>query len=133
MFDLSWAELLLIAVVALFAFGPEDIPKMMYNAGKILRRIRYMRYALTNQFENFMDDIEHKASAPTSDKQPLSNQSDQPNQPAPDADFDEAAADEELDDSHFEAAPKTTAASSAPISTQEAPQNDRPDQPDQPR
>lgn len=58
MFDIGWAELVLIAVVILFAFGPEDIPKLMYGLGRILRRFRYMRYALSSQFEDFMEKAE---------------------------------------------------------------------------
>jgi len=58
MFDIGWAELVLIAIVILFAFGPEDIPKLMYGLGRIMRRFRYMRYALSSQFEDFMEKAE---------------------------------------------------------------------------
>jgi sec-independent protein translocase protein TatB len=61
MFDIGWTELLLIGVLILFMFGPEDIPKIMYNLGKVLRRFRYMRYALSSQFEDFMQGAEAKA------------------------------------------------------------------------
>jgi len=64
MFDIGWSELLLIAVVAIFAFGPEDLPKLMYNLGKIMRRFRYLRYALSNQFESFMEEAEKKGQVP---------------------------------------------------------------------
>lgn len=58
MFDIGWSEFLLVAVICLFAFGPEDIPKLMYNFGRIVRRFRYMRYALSSQFEDFMEKAE---------------------------------------------------------------------------
>jgi Sec-independent protein translocase protein TatA len=58
MFNIGWGELLLIAVIVLFAFGPEDIPKIMYNLGRVMRRFRYMRYALSSQFEDFMQKAE---------------------------------------------------------------------------
>ena len=64
MFDIGWTELMLIGVVAIFAFGPEDIPKLMYNLGRITRRFRYMRYALSNQFESFMEEAEKKGQVP---------------------------------------------------------------------
>ncbi|HEY8964609.1 MAG TPA: twin-arginine translocase TatA/TatE family subunit [Alphaproteobacteria bacterium] len=64
MFDIGWTELMLIGVVAIFAFGPEDIPKLMYNLGRIMRRFRYMRYALSNQFESFMEEAEKKGQVP---------------------------------------------------------------------
>lgn len=58
MFNIGWGELLVIAVIVLFAFGPEDIPKIMYNLGRVMRRFRYMRYALSSQFEDFMEKAE---------------------------------------------------------------------------
>ncbi|MAS87759.1 MAG: hypothetical protein CMH30_07285 [Micavibrio sp.] len=60
MFSLGWAELVLIALIALFIIGPKDIPKMMYKLGKIMRRLSYIRYAFTQQFEDFMKEAELK-------------------------------------------------------------------------
>jgi Sec-independent protein translocase protein TatA len=60
MFNIGWGELLVIAVIILFAFGPEDIPKIMYNLGRVVRRFRYMRFALSSQFEDFMEKAEAK-------------------------------------------------------------------------
>lgn len=89
MFDIGWTELLLVGVIALFVFGPEDIPNIMYNAGKIMRRFRYMRYALSSQFEDFMEKNDVKqgpkaapAKMPTRDTH----------------EFDESEADEHLID-----------------------------------
>ncbi|MCB1538004.1 MAG: twin-arginine translocase TatA/TatE family subunit [Rhodospirillales bacterium] len=61
MFGIGWSELLLIGVIVLFAFGPEDIPKIMYNLGRVVRRLHYIRYALSAQFEDFMEKSEHAA------------------------------------------------------------------------
>lgn len=58
MFDLSWAELLVILVVALVFIGPKDIPNIAYQIGRIFRRLKYMQFALTNQFEDFMKQAE---------------------------------------------------------------------------
>lgn len=58
MFDLSWAELLVIFAVALIFIGPKDIPNIAYQIGKFFRRLKYMQFALTNQFEDFMKQTE---------------------------------------------------------------------------
>lgn len=60
MLDISWAELLVIVVVAVFVFGPQDIPKIMYTLGRIMRRVQYVRFALSKQFEDFLieNDLE---------------------------------------------------------------------------
>ena len=55
MFDFGWAEFLVIGFVLLLVVGPKDIPKIMYQCGKGLRRLQYMRYALTHQFDDFME------------------------------------------------------------------------------
>lgn len=60
MFSLGWPELLIIALLALFLIGPKDIPKLMFNLGKIAKRLSYIRYAFTQQFEDFMKDAELK-------------------------------------------------------------------------
>ena len=54
MLDFSWAELLIILAVAVFVIGPKDIPKVMYALGRVVRRIQYMRFALTRQFDDIM-------------------------------------------------------------------------------
>jgi sec-independent protein translocase protein TatB len=63
MFDLGWMELLLIAAVAVLATSPDDIPKLLYEAGRIMRRLRYLRFSLSQQVDQFvrengMEDID---------------------------------------------------------------------------
>ncbi len=60
MLDFGWAELLIIAAVAVFVIGPKDIPNMMYGLGRIVRRIQYIRFAVSQQFDDLMQatDIE---------------------------------------------------------------------------
>jgi Tat protein translocase TatB subunit len=60
MFDFGWAELLIIAAIALFVIGPKDIPAIAYQIGKFFRRIKYMQYALSGQFDDFMTKAEAK-------------------------------------------------------------------------
>lgn len=62
MLDFGWAEFLIIAFILLLVVGPQDIPRIMYQAGKILRRLHYMKYALSRQFDDFMEKAEASAS-----------------------------------------------------------------------
>lgn len=54
MLDFGWAELLIIAAVAVFVIGPKDIPNMMYGLGRIVRRVQYIRFAVSQQFDDLM-------------------------------------------------------------------------------
>lgn len=56
MLDISWAELLIIVVVAVLVIGPQDIPKIMYTLGRVFRRFQYVRFALSKQFEDFLKE-----------------------------------------------------------------------------
>lgn len=55
MFDVSWSELLLVIVVAVVAIGPKQIPDVLYGLGRLVRRLQYMRFAMSKQFEDFME------------------------------------------------------------------------------
>ncbi|MDY0030130.1 MAG: twin-arginine translocase TatA/TatE family subunit [Pseudobdellovibrionaceae bacterium] len=54
MLDFSWSELLIVLLVAILAIGPKQIPDVLYALGRIVRRMQYMRFALTKQFDDFM-------------------------------------------------------------------------------
>lgn len=60
MFGFSWSELMLVIVVAVIAVGPKQLPEVLYNLGKLFRRLQYMRYAMTKQFDDFMDQADLK-------------------------------------------------------------------------
>ena len=55
MFDISWSELLLFMIVAVIAIGPKQLPDVLYAIGRVVRRMQYMRFALSKQFEDFME------------------------------------------------------------------------------
>lgn len=55
MLDFSWSELLIVLLVAILAIGPKQIPDVLYGLGRIVRRMQYMRFALTRQFDDFME------------------------------------------------------------------------------
>lgn len=57
MFDLSWTELLLIAVVALVAIGPKELPRVLYELGKWMRRAKLM----AGEFQRHFNDMMHEA------------------------------------------------------------------------
>ena len=54
MLDFSWPELLIIAAIALFVIGPQDIPKIMYGLGRFFRRLQYIRFAVSQQFDEVL-------------------------------------------------------------------------------
>lgn len=58
MFDVGWSELLVVIAVAVLVIGPNDIPKVMQALGKLFRRAQYMRFALSQQFEDMMKDTD---------------------------------------------------------------------------
>ena len=60
MLDFGWAELLILVAVAVFVIGPKDIPNIMYGLGRGLRRLQYIRFAISQQFDDIMNtgDIE---------------------------------------------------------------------------
>lgn len=60
MFGIGWSELLLIILVAVLVIGPKDIPKALYHIGRFSRRLQYMKFAMTQQFDDILraGDIE---------------------------------------------------------------------------
>jgi len=68
-FDLSVTKILVLAVIALIVFGPNELPKVASQAGRILRDLRRiaegakadLREGLGPEFENFdFDDLNPK-------------------------------------------------------------------------
>jgi sec-independent protein translocase protein TatB len=65
-FDLSLPKLLILAVLALVVFGPNELPKMAAQAGRVLRELRRiaegakadLREGLGPEFSDFdLDDL----------------------------------------------------------------------------
>ena len=66
MFDLSLPKLLILAVLALVVFGPNELPKMAAHTGRVLRELRRiaegakadLREGLGPEFSDFdIDDL----------------------------------------------------------------------------
>lgn len=58
MLDFGWSETLVVIIVALFVIGPEDIPKVMVALGRVVRRFQYIKYAITQQFDDIMREAD---------------------------------------------------------------------------
>ena len=85
MLDFGWTELLVIMALGVLAIGPNEIPAMMRGLGNLMRRISYIKYAFTQQFDDFMresdlDDIRSSVNFETARRS---------------EEFDEAEEDEE--------------------------------------
>ena len=89
MLDFSWIEFLIIMAVAVLVIGPNEIPQLMYSLGKVMRRLHYMRYALSSQFEDFMAEAELRHNSDNRD-----NQQDQPDKDTTTGDDDASARDD---------------------------------------
>jgi sec-independent protein translocase protein TatB len=58
MFDISWSEFLLIAVVALIFIGPKELPAVLRNVGQWTAKIRRMAAEFQSQFQEAMREAE---------------------------------------------------------------------------
>src|SRR4249919_3429299 len=54
MFDIGWSELVVIAVVALIAIGPKELPGVLRMVGQYMRKIRRMASEFQGQFQEAM-------------------------------------------------------------------------------
>ncbi len=84
MLDFGWPELFLIIAVMVVVIGPDEIPAIMVTFGRVFRRFQYIKFAISQQFEDVMRDAD------------MDDIRKSVNFEAPEgATFDEAAADEE--------------------------------------
>ena len=56
MLDFGFPELIVIITLAILVIGPKEIPELMRGLGRIVRRLQYVRFAMSQQFEEFMQD-----------------------------------------------------------------------------
>lgn len=52
--NLGWPEIAVLAVLAMLIFGPERLPKVAADAGRLLRELRRMASGVTNDLRNEM-------------------------------------------------------------------------------
>ncbi len=58
MFDIGWSEFLLIAVVALIAIGPKELPGVLRMVGQWIGKARKMAAEFQGQFQEAMREAE---------------------------------------------------------------------------
>lgn len=104
MLDFSWIEFLVIIIIGVLVIGPKDLPAILYQLGKIVRRLQYMRFALSNQFDDFMQQAElqdpekqYKKPAPVYEQEPSYEQKEDEESPFAKEPFHQFDGDEEYD------------------------------------
>ena len=58
MFDVGWSEMLVILAVAVVVIGPKDLPKALYSAGKIIRKIKIFTSDIQKSIDRITQDEE---------------------------------------------------------------------------
>jgi len=58
MFDIGWSEFVVIAVVALIAIGPKELPGVLRMVGQWMGKARKMAAEFQNQFQEAMREAE---------------------------------------------------------------------------
>jgi len=58
MFDIGWTEIALIGGVAVVVMGPEEMPRALYNLGKIVRKIKVFTGDIQKSLDKIMQDAE---------------------------------------------------------------------------
>src|SRR3954465_1521426 len=58
MFDIGWSELVVIAVVALIAIGPKELPGVLRMVGQWMGKARRMASEFQGQFQEAMREAE---------------------------------------------------------------------------
>ncbi|SDR04635.1 Sec-independent protein translocase protein TatB [Pseudovibrio sp. Tun.PSC04-5.I4] len=61
MFDISWTELLLVAVVAILVVGPKELPGMLRTIGRTIGSVRRM----AGEFQSSLNDAVKEAEKQT--------------------------------------------------------------------
>ncbi|MBC7671127.1 MAG: twin-arginine translocase TatA/TatE family subunit, partial [Polaromonas sp.] len=52
MLNIGWPEMATLAVLALFIFGPERLPKAAADPGRLLRQLRGMGQGVSNDLKS---------------------------------------------------------------------------------
>ena len=58
MFDVSWTELLVIALVAIIVVGPKDLPRALRSVGRWTGKAKHMAREFQNQFNEALREAE---------------------------------------------------------------------------
>ena len=61
MFDLGWAEMLLLGIVVLLVMGPRELPNMLRTLGRLARRIRVLSQGFRSQIDEIAREVDPRA------------------------------------------------------------------------
>ena len=61
MFDLGWAEMLLLGIVVLLVMGPRELPNMLRTLGRLTRRIRVLSQGFRSQIDEIAREVDPRA------------------------------------------------------------------------
>ena len=58
MFEIGWTKLLIVAVVALIAIGPKELPGVLRNVGRWMAKLQRMKAELQNQMREALREAD---------------------------------------------------------------------------
>ena len=61
MFDLGWAEMLLLGIVVLLVMGPRELPTMLRTLGRLAGRMRTITQAFRSQIDDIAREVDPRA------------------------------------------------------------------------
>ena len=61
MFDLGWAEMLLLGIVVLLVMGPRELPNMLRTLGRLVRRMRVLSQGFRSQIDEIAREVDPRA------------------------------------------------------------------------
>ena len=61
MFDLGWAEMLLLGIVVLLVMGPRELPNMLRTLGRLARRLRVLSQGFRSQIDEIASEVDPRA------------------------------------------------------------------------
>ena len=61
MFDLGWAEMLLLGIVVLLVMGPRELPNMLRTLGRLARRMRVLSQGFRSQIDEITREVDPRA------------------------------------------------------------------------
>jgi Tat protein translocase TatB subunit len=60
-FDLGWAEMLLLGIVVLLVMGPRELPSMLRTLGRLARRMRVLSQGFRSQIDEIAREVDPRA------------------------------------------------------------------------
>lgn len=84
--DLGWAEIVLLLIIALIFIRPDELPGLLYKAGRLWRRIQFtfhqwrndlgaiMHEAEVDEYRKLIEGDQEQSGQKDGDKTPKNNQ-----------------------------------------------------------